>query len=94
MHLSEEEGAELPCKATVERRDGSTVSVEVTNDLISELHDVNPRARALVLSATLDPAEIARAIESGAAATLDKTAELDELVDRVRRLHKGAALPS
>jgi DNA-binding NarL/FixJ family response regulator len=38
---------------------------------------------ALVLSASLDPAEIARAIESGAAATLDKTAELDELVDRV-----------
>jgi DNA-binding NarL/FixJ family response regulator len=94
MHLSEEERPELPCKATVERRDGSAVSVEVTNDLISELHDVNPRARALVLSASLDPAEIARAIESGAAATLDKTAELDELVDRVRPLHNGAALPS
>jgi CheY-like chemotaxis protein len=35
-------------------------------DLITELHDANPRAHAVVLSATLDRAEIARAIDSGA----------------------------
>jgi DNA-binding NarL/FixJ family response regulator len=58
-------------------------------DLITELHDANPRAHAVVLSATLDRAEIARAIDSGAAVTLDKTADLDQLVDTVRRLHRG-----
>jgi DNA-binding NarL/FixJ family response regulator len=63
-------------------------------DLIADLRDVNPRAQALVLSASLDPDEIARAIDSGAAAVLDKTADLDELVDAVRRLHHGAAPPS
>ncbi len=35
-------------------------------DLIGELRDKNPRAQALVLSATLDRAETARAVESGA----------------------------
>jgi DNA-binding NarL/FixJ family response regulator len=39
-----------------------------------------------VLSASLDPTEIARAIDSGAAATVDKTADFDQVVDAVRRL--------
>jgi PAS domain S-box-containing protein len=60
-------------------------------DLIRELRTVNPQARALVLSASIDPVDIARSVESGAADTLDKTAHLDELVDAVRRLHRGAA---
>lgn len=63
-------------------------------DLIRELRDVNPRAHALVLTASLDPADLARAIASGAAVTLDKSADLDQLVDTVRRLQRGAAPPS
>jgi PAS domain S-box-containing protein len=66
-------------------------------DLIRELRAVSPHAQALVLSASLDPAEIARALESGAAVTLDKTADLDQLVDTVRRLHRaglGDAAPA
>jgi DNA-binding NarL/FixJ family response regulator len=59
----------------------------------STLHAANPRAQALVLSASLDPKDHARAIQSGAAATLDKTAELDELVQSVRRLHKAKRSP-
>ena len=61
-------------------------------DLIGELRDKNPRAQALVLSATLDRAETARAVESGAAGVLDKTAHLDEVVHAVRRLRVGKAL--
>jgi PAS domain S-box-containing protein len=60
-------------------------------DLIRELHQVNPRARALVLSASLDPVQISRATESGASATLEKTAPLDELVESIRRLHRAQA---
>jgi DNA-binding NarL/FixJ family response regulator len=36
-------------------------------DLIKELREKNPQAQALVLSATLDRAQIARAVEHGAA---------------------------
>jgi DNA-binding NarL/FixJ family response regulator len=61
-------------------------------DLIRELSTVEPRAQALVLSATLERSEVAVAIESGAAGALDKTAQLDEVLDSVRRLQAGETL--
>jgi PAS domain S-box-containing protein len=61
-------------------------------DLIRHLRAASPRAQALVLSATLDRAAIARAIDSGAAGTLDKTVGVDEVVDTVRRVRAGDAL--
>jgi PAS domain S-box-containing protein len=61
-------------------------------DLIAELRRVNPRAQALVLSASLDHVELAQAIESGAAGALSKTAGLDEVVDAVRRVRAGEPL--
>jgi DNA-binding NarL/FixJ family response regulator len=61
-------------------------------DLIRELTEVNPHAEAVVLSASLDRAEVARAVESGAAGVLDKTVHLDEVVSSVRRLRAGEAL--
>jgi PAS domain S-box-containing protein len=63
-------------------------------DLIPELHEASPDAQALVLSADLDRDGIARAVEAGAAGALDKTAELDQLVDAVRRLRAGQTLLS
>jgi DNA-binding NarL/FixJ family response regulator/signal transduction histidine kinase len=56
-------------------------------DLIKELRAANRRAQALVLSASLDRGELARAVASGAAGTLHKTAQLD-----VRRLRAGETL--
>jgi PAS domain S-box-containing protein len=61
-------------------------------DLIAELRRVNPRAQALVLSASLDHVELAHAIESGAAGALSKTAGLDEVVSAVRRVRAGEPL--
>jgi DNA-binding NarL/FixJ family response regulator len=61
-------------------------------DLIKELRKVSSRAQAIVLSSTLDHADLARAIESGAAGTLDKAAHLDEIVQAVRRLRAGETL--
>ena len=61
-------------------------------DLIAELREVNPQAQALVLTATLEHADVARAIEKGAAGVLDKVAHLDEVVDAVRRLQAGEAI--
>ncbi|MCW2998834.1 MAG: domain S-box protein [Solirubrobacterales bacterium] len=61
-------------------------------DLIRELRDANPRADALVLSASTDRADVARAVERGAAGVLSKTAHLDEVMSSVRRLRAGQSL--
>jgi DNA-binding NarL/FixJ family response regulator len=61
-------------------------------DLINELRAVNPRAQALVLSATLDRAEIAGAVEAGAAGVLHKSADMEEVVHSVRRVRAGEML--
>ena len=61
-------------------------------DLIAALRVANPRAQALVLSASQDRAEIARAVESGAAGVLHKSAGMDEIIDAVRRLKAGETL--
>ena len=60
--------------------------------LIPELRAASPGAQVLVLSANLDRAQTARAIDAGAAGALDKTADLDQVVDAIRRLRAGQAL--
>jgi DNA-binding NarL/FixJ family response regulator/signal transduction histidine kinase len=61
-------------------------------DLIKELREANPQTQALVLSASLDQAEIARAVEAGAAKAMHKTAHVDEVVEAVRELRAGQTL--
>ena len=63
-------------------------------ELIKDLREANPDAMALVLSASLDHAETARAVESGAAGVLHKSVELDEVVHAVRRVRAGETLLS
>ena len=60
--------------------------------LIPELRAASPGAQVLVLSANLDRAQTARAIDAGAAGALDKTADLDQVVDAIRRLRAGQPL--
>jgi DNA-binding NarL/FixJ family response regulator len=61
-------------------------------DLIKEVREKNPKAQALVLSASLDRGEIARAVELGAAGVLNKTAHLDEVLHSIKRLRAGETL--
>jgi len=61
-------------------------------ELIKELRQNNPQAQALVLSANLDRANIARAVQLGAAGVLSKTAHLEEVAEAVRRLRAGEPL--
>lgn len=58
-------------------------------DLIDDLRRHSPDARALVVGSSLRHAEVARAVERGAAAVLDETASLEEIVSATRRLHAG-----
>jgi PAS domain S-box-containing protein len=60
--------------------------------LIPELRVASPEAQVLVLSANLDRAQMSRAIDAGAVGALDKTSELDQVVDAIRRLRAGQAL--
>jgi PAS domain S-box-containing protein len=61
-------------------------------ELVKDLRADNPGAAALVLSATDDRAEIARAVELGAAGLLHKSASMGEVVDAIRCLRAGEAL--
>ena len=63
-------------------------------DLIGELREANPDFAALVLTASLDRAEHARAVEAGAAGVLHKSADVDTILDATRRLGEGETLLS
>lgn len=60
--------------------------------LIWELRRSNPETRVLVLTASVDREQIARAVEAGAAGVLHKSASAAEIVDAIRRLSAGEAL--
>ena len=63
-------------------------------ELIKDLREANPHFAALVLTASLDQAEHARAVESGAAGILHKSAGVDEIMEATRRLGEGETLLS
>jgi DNA-binding NarL/FixJ family response regulator len=63
-------------------------------ELIGELREANPDFVALVLTASLDRAEHARAVEAGAAGVLHKSADVDTILDATRRLSEGETLLS
>jgi two-component system, NarL family, response regulator DevR len=58
-------------------------------DLIAELRELCPGSAALILSATLDPASLARVREAGVEEVLDKFARPAEVIGAIRRLGKG-----
>jgi DNA-binding NarL/FixJ family response regulator len=62
------------------------------SDLIPELREANPKVQALVLSASFDRAEIARAIERGAAGVLHKSARLAQVIEAMHRLRAGETI--
>jgi len=63
-------------------------------DLIKELRDCRPRAKALLLSASSDRKHLAGAIEAGAAGMMHESAPVGDLVEAVRRLSPGEQLLS
>ena len=63
-------------------------------DLIEEIVARDGKITTLVLSASLEPARFARAVEAGASGVLHKAAAIGDIVDAVRRLRAGEALLS
>jgi DNA-binding NarL/FixJ family response regulator len=63
-------------------------------NLVEDFSSSVPRITTLVLSASLEPGRLARAVEAGAAGVLHKSTPIKEIVDAVRRLKAGEALLS
>jgi DNA-binding NarL/FixJ family response regulator len=58
-------------------------------DLIGELREASPEGAVLIMSASLHPANIERAMRAGADEVLDKLSSPAEVVGTVRRLGNG-----
>ena len=60
--------------------------------LIRELRAANPRAQAVVLSASAGPEQLAPAVQAGAVGLLHKACAVEEIVASLRRLGAGEPL--
>lgn len=63
-------------------------------ELIKELCEIRPQFSALVLTASLDRTDHARAVEAGAAGVLHKSADVYEIIGAARKLADGRTLLS
>lgn len=63
-------------------------------DLIEDFSAHNPKSSTLVLSASVEPGRLARAVEAGASGILHKATPIKEILDAVRRLKCGEVLLS
>lgn len=64
------------------------------SSLIGELHELNRAAEAIVLTASTEKLDMARAVEAGAAGVLHKSTPLQEIVAAVKRVAAGESLIS
>ena len=62
--------------------------------LIEDLASTGRGVTTLVLSASLEPARFAHAVEAGASGVMHKAAAINDIVEAVRRLRSGEALLS
>lgn len=63
-------------------------------ELMEELRRVNPQVMVLVLTASVDSLQFARAVEAGAGGVMNKTAGIEEISTAVHRLSRGEMLLS
>jgi DNA-binding NarL/FixJ family response regulator len=61
-------------------------------EVVRDVRDLHPRPRMLVLTAVIDPARHARAIDAGAAGVISKAAQPAEIITTIRRAHAGDAV--
>jgi DNA-binding NarL/FixJ family response regulator len=61
-------------------------------DLIPEIRAINPDGHVLVLTASANNEDLARAVSEGASGILHKSTGVDEIIDAVRRLSQGESI--
>lgn len=90
------EEARQKLEDTEDSADAGIIDLSLTDgeglDLIEELREINPDFTALVLTASLDRADHARAVEAGAVGVLHKSVDVDEILSGVRRILEGETL--
>lgn len=94
-------GSMQEAREAIERADGADIAVVDLGlpdgdgvALVEEFATSKSGISTLVLSASLEPARFASAVEAGAAGVLHKSASINEIVDAARRLTAGEALIS
>lgn len=91
-------GTLAEARAVLDGTDVAVVDLDLPDgngtDLLGDLRAVNRRSLALVLTASSDPAEYARAVEAGASGVLHKSARTGEVIGAMRQLLAGEALLS
>jgi DNA-binding NarL/FixJ family response regulator len=63
-------------------------------DVVREVRQVNPRSHSLLITADTDRLQHARALEAGASGVINKTAQLTDILDAIRRVHRGESVQS
>jgi CheY-like chemotaxis protein len=61
-------------------------------EVVRDVRVLHPQSRVLVLTAVIDPAHHATAIDAGAAAILSKAAQPAEIITSIRRAHADEAV--
>lgn len=64
----------------------------IGTDLVDDLRALDPDTKVLVLTASSDRTRLARAVEAGASGILNKMADMDDILDALRRLAAGEQL--
>jgi DNA-binding NarL/FixJ family response regulator len=63
-------------------------------DVVREVRQANPRSHSLLITADTDRLQHARALEAGASGVINKTAQLTDILDAIRRVHRGESVQS
>jgi DNA-binding NarL/FixJ family response regulator len=62
--------------------------------LVGKARAANPHGKVLILTGSTSRLDFARAVEAGVAGVLNKSVPVGEVIDAVRRLHRGEVLLS
>lgn len=62
--------------------------------LVRDLRTANSHSQVLVLTASVDRRDLARAVESGASGVMNKSARIEEIISAIRGLSSGEQLMS
>lgn len=96
--VSGQAGSLAEARETINGADVAVVDLGLPDgdgiELVQEFSSRKPAVATLVLSASLEPAKFAGAVEAGASGVLHKSASISEIVEAVRRLRAGEALIS
>ena len=96
MRVVGQAGSLAEARATLMPAEIAVVDLELPDgngvELVSDFRASTPEGGVLILTASRDRREIARAVEAGAAGVLNKSAGVEDIIDGLRRISEGQTL--